>query len=56
MFRRTGAWYQVIQKPSIQLAIQLATHIAEVQPGVSGRVTKLNYYNYALSPQFKRMS
>lgn len=33
--RRTGAWYQV-HKPSIQLAIQLATHIAAVQPGVSG--------------------
>jgi len=35
LFRRTGTWYSV-DNPGVDLAIQLATHIAAVQPGVSG--------------------
>ena len=34
--RRTGAWYSV-DRPGVELATQLATHIAAVQPGVSGQ-------------------
>merc|ERR1719410_3025212 len=33
--RRTGNWYNV-DKPGVELATTLATHIAAVQPGVSG--------------------
>jgi len=33
--RRTGTWYPV-DNPGVDLAIQLATHIAAVQPGVVG--------------------
>ena len=33
--RRTGAWYSV-DKPGVELATTLASHIAAVQPGVSG--------------------
>ena len=35
LFRRTGTWY-LVDHPSVDLAIQLATHIAAVQPGVTG--------------------
>merc|ERR1719410_2136620 len=33
--RRTGTWFSV-DKPGVELATSLATHIAAVQPGVSG--------------------
>ena len=33
--RRTGSWYSV-DKPGVELATTLASHIAAVQPGVSG--------------------
>ncbi len=35
-YRRTGVWYSV-DRPGVELATQLATHIAAVQPGVSGK-------------------
>ena len=40
--RRTGAWYD-IDRPGVELATQLATHIAAVQPGVSGRGEHLQH-------------
>ena len=33
--RRTGAWYSV-ERPGVELATTLASHIAAVQPGVAG--------------------
>ena len=33
--RRTGTWY-LVEKPTIDLATQLASHVAAVQPGAAG--------------------
>ena len=45
MFRKTGAWFQ-IEKPSIQVAMNLATHIAAIQPKVSGKGSRFANKNF----------